>query len=88
MKTFAYVNTVSDPVQNLGCEFVGCTLRNTFLGSKVTVEITGDKSFRIPKGKHRRIPKGVAIKNRFQKFRRDMKIIFCHPLRHLKRRVY
>ena len=75
LKKFAYVNTVSTTVQNLGFEFVGYTLRNTFPGRKVTVEITGDKCFRIPKSKYRRILKGVAIKNRFKKFRRDLKII-------------
>ena len=82
-----YVNTVSDPVQNLRSEFVRCTLGNTFSSRKATVEITRDKSFWIPKGKHRSVSKGMTMKNRVQKFPRDMKVIFCHPLSHLKRGV-
>ena len=47
----------------LGVSSNGSHFGNTFPGRKATVEATCDKGFRILKSEHKRISKGMAIKN-------------------------
>ena len=73
-------NTVFDPVFDPVPSLFQITRVTSIPGRRVTVEITRDNSFGIPKSKDRRISKGVVIKNHVQKFQRDMKIIFLSSL--------
>ena len=87
LKEILHVYTVLDPQQNLGRKIKRGNVGDALPGWKMIVQVTSNKRVGISEGEHGNIRASLATYNIFYELRCNVRVAFCHPLSHLKRRA-